>query len=192
MSATGTRTGCQHCGSPKGYDRTYGRCSDCGQPYQPGSTGLHFRTKTPPPPEFFARFRPRGVGILPVEPALTGQWPYDGFPASVELEGATFNLAEWAWPLYSGVIAQYRQDTSTNAMHLLVYRNGQYVVRHMDEINPDLNSPIQHALVDAPLASAIVAGVVGLGAGLLLGLCVFSDSSSPNPTIHPRRMQRSR
>jgi hypothetical protein len=159
---------CQHCGSAKGYDRTYGRCSVCREPYSPGSTGLHWKTGTPPPP--------RGVGILPVEPALTGQWPYDGFPTSVELDGVTFNLAEWAWPFYSGVIAQYRQDTPTNAMHLLVYRNGQYVIRHQDEINPDLNSPIAHALVDAPLATAVVAGVVGLGTGLLVGFCVFRSS----------------
>jgi hypothetical protein len=145
---------CQHCGSYMGYDRTYGRCRNCGRPYRAGSPA-------------------KGVGILPVEPALTGTWPYDGFPASVQLEGVTFNLAQWAWPLYSGVIAQYRQDVPTNAMHLLVYRNGQYVIRHVDEINPDLNSPIAHALVDAPLATAIVAGVMGLGAGLLVGFCVF-------------------
>ena len=49
--------GCQNCGSNAGWDRTYMRCSDCGEPYEAGSLGLHWMTKTPPPPEFFDRFQ---------------------------------------------------------------------------------------------------------------------------------------
>ena len=39
-----------------GYDRSYQRCSSCGEPYWTGSQGLHFMTKQPPSPEFMARF----------------------------------------------------------------------------------------------------------------------------------------
>ncbi len=52
----GRQTGCQHCGSPNGYDRTYGLCVVCGRPWRRGSSGRHWRTGEPPPPEFFARF----------------------------------------------------------------------------------------------------------------------------------------
>jgi DNA topoisomerase I len=48
--------GCVHCGSVKGYDRTYMRCWTCGEPYVKGASGGHFRTGNPPPPEFFERF----------------------------------------------------------------------------------------------------------------------------------------
>lgn len=117
-----------------------------------------------------------GVGTLPVEPPLTGQWPFDGFPASVQLEGVTFNRALWEWPLYSGVIAQFRQAVPTNAMHLLVYRNGFYEISHVDEINPDLGSPLAHAAVDAPLATTIACAVGGGLLGLVVGLLIWRNS----------------
>jgi hypothetical protein len=113
------------------------------------------------------------IGTLPVEPPLYGVWSFGGFPDVVELEGAIFNRAEWAWPFYSGVVAQYRQDVATNAMHLLVYRDGSYVVTHLDEFNPDLGFPVEHALVDAPAATCVVLGAVGFAAGLVAGLLVF-------------------
>lgn len=118
-----------------------------------------------------------GLGILPIEPPLTGTWPYDGFPGQVELEGTTFNLATWAWPLYSGVVAQYREAVPTNAMHLLVYRNGMFEITHIDEINPDLGNPLAHAAVDAPLATTIAMGAIGFGLGLVGGLLLLSSES---------------
>lgn len=48
---TGEQKGCQHCGSEKGYDRTYQRCTQCRKPYWKGSKGGHFRTGEPPPEE---------------------------------------------------------------------------------------------------------------------------------------------
>jgi hypothetical protein len=174
--------GCQHCGSTKGYDRTYGRCSDCGEPYQAGTTGAHFFTKRPPPPEFFERFK--GLGKIPVVPVIAGTWPWgDVFPSTVQfsdgpLTGRTFNTATWAWPLYSGVVAQYREAVAANAMHLMIYRNGMYEVTHVDEISPDLGNPIQHAIVDAPLATTIACGVLGFGVGLVTGLFLFRSGAS--------------
>jgi hypothetical protein len=148
--------GCAHCGSMKGYGRTYGRCVSCGELYKRS-----------------------GLGTLPVEPVITGTWPFAGFPPVVQLNGVTFNAATWAWP-YSGVVSQYRQDVANNAMHLLVYRDGQYVIRHMDEISPDPSSggpgrPLEHAVVDAPLATTIVCGLAGLGLGLVAGLLLFRE-----------------
>jgi hypothetical protein len=116
-----------------------------------------------------------GTGTLPVEPALTGQWPFDGFPPAVRLEGATFLVARWINPFRSGVVAQYREAVPANAMHMLVYRNGFYVIGHIDEVSPDPSpggpgNPVAHALVDAPLATTVVLGALGLSAGLVLGL----------------------
>jgi hypothetical protein len=117
-----------------------------------------------------------GVGILPIKPAITGPWTFQGFPEQVDMTGAdvptVFNIATWAWPWYSGVVAQYRAAVPFDAMHMLVYRDGTYVISHVDEINPDLASPLEHALVDAPgptaLACAIVGGLTGFVVGLLV------------------------
>lgn len=127
----------------------------------------------------------RGVGILPVEPPITGQWPFQGFPEQVELgvlavggPGTIFNLATWAWPLYSGVVAQYREATTTDAMHLMVYRDGTFEIGHLDEVNPDLGSPLQHAVVDAPFGTTIACGALGLGLGLVGGLLLWWNGSA--------------
>lgn len=119
-----------------------------------------------------------GVGTIPVEPAIYGTWPFGSYPDVVSVNGATFRKAVWAWPFYSGVVAQYRQDVATDAMHLMVYRDDSFVVEHMDEISPDPSSagpgsPLKHAVVDAPLATAIAAGVVGFGLGLVGGLLLL-------------------
>jgi hypothetical protein len=53
--------GCQACGATVGYDRTFMRCSVCGEPYHRGSQGLHFRTKQPPSEEWIARFKSNGA-----------------------------------------------------------------------------------------------------------------------------------
>jgi hypothetical protein len=113
-----------------------------------------------------------GLGVLPVEPPIAGPWPFAGFPQSVEIAGATFNRACWAWP-YSGVAVQYRQDVPTSSMHLLVYRNGTYMIAHADEWNPDLGFAVEHAVVDAPLATGLVVGTLSFAVGLVAGLLAF-------------------
>lgn len=121
---------------------------------------------------------PQGVGTIPVEPVITGTWPFGSYPDVVSVGGATFRRAVWAWPFYSGVVAQYRQDVATNAMHLMVYRDGSFVIEHMDEANPDAGLVLEHAALDAPLATAIAAGVVGFGLGLVGGLLLLPRGAS--------------
>ena len=59
---------CHYCGSGKGMDRTYARCTVCGEPYTAGSLGLHWRTQQPPPPEFFLQNTQLGrLSLLPDE-----------------------------------------------------------------------------------------------------------------------------
>jgi hypothetical protein len=118
-----------------------------------------------------------GIGTIPVEPAIYGTWPFGSYPDVVSVNGTTFRKAVWAWP-YPSVVAQYRQDVATDAMHLMVYRDGSFVIEHMDEISPDPSSagpgsPLEHAVVDAPLATAIAAGVVSFGLGLVGGLLLL-------------------
>jgi len=145
---------------------------DCGKPFCAGTTGGHFRTKQAPPPEFFERFA--GLGKIPVIPAITGTWPLGNlFPHEVQIGGTTFRRATWAWPLYSGVVAQYREAVAENAMHMMIYRNGSFVIDHVDEISPELGDPIQHAIVDAPLATTIMCGLAGFGIGLIGGLLLL-------------------
>jgi hypothetical protein len=115
----------------------------------------------------------RGVGVLPVIPPLTGNWPFAGFPPSVSLLGTTFESATWASPFRSGVQAQYREAMPFNARHLCVYADGQYVIDHEDEFNPDQGFVVQHALVDCPLGTAVACAVVGSLAGLVIGLAVL-------------------
>jgi len=109
-----------------------------------------------------------GLGVIPVRPEIAGTWPFQGFPPSVSLGGTTFVQATWAWP-YSGVVAQYRANVPFNAAHLLVYANGTYVVRHLDEYNPDQGYPLEHAVKDAPFATQFVVSVIGLAVGYALG-----------------------
>jgi hypothetical protein len=115
----------------------------------------------------------RGLGILPVIPAQTGAWPFAGFPPSVSMLGTTFEAASWASPFKSGVISQYREAVPFNARHLCVYADGTYVVDHQDEFNPDQGFPLQHALVDCPLGTAVACAVLGGLAGLAIGLAVL-------------------
>jgi GNAT superfamily N-acetyltransferase len=52
---------CQNCGSDKCYDRSYQRCTECGEPFHEGALGLHWMTKQPPPPKFFDELRSSGA-----------------------------------------------------------------------------------------------------------------------------------
>jgi hypothetical protein len=113
--------------------------------------------------------RVAGMGIIPITPPLTGQWPFQGFPEQVSLNGSNFVRARWAWPLYSGVHAQYRAAVPTNSMHLFVYADGSFLCDHMDEISPEYD-PIGHAVVDAPAATTAVLASLGFAAGLVGGI----------------------
>ncbi len=114
----------------------------------------------------------QGFGIIPVEPPITGTWPFEGFPTEVQLNGRTFAAAVWASPFY-GAVAQYREEVDQNAQHLLVYRDGSYEITHVDEANPDRGYVLQHAALDCPSGLAIGAAIGGVFVGLVTGLLLF-------------------
>lgn len=117
-----------------------------------------------------------GLGIIPITPPITGSWPFDYFPETVELNGTrTFRKITWAWPFYSGVVEQYRETIDYDAMHLKVYRDGSFVIDHVDEANPSAH-PFEHAVLDVPLATTIVCGLAGFGLGLVGGLLLMGQS----------------
>lgn len=87
------------------------------------------------------------IGTIDISPPLTGRWPYVGFPPRVTMLGGEFHLAKWKWPK-QGIAAQYREAIPSNSRHLYVLRNGQYIVSHRDEVNPDMGNPSQHFIRD--------------------------------------------
>jgi len=112
------------------------------------------------------------LGAIPIVPPISGQWPFSGFPAEVQLNGRMFALAVWASPFY-GAVAQYREEVDQNAQHLLVYRDGSYEITHVDEANPDRGYVLQHAALDCPSGLAIGAAIGGMFVGLVTGLLLF-------------------
>ena len=130
----------------------------------------------------FAQKKAQGLGRIPVEPHVYGQWPFQGFPRQITLgepDGSThtFAIAQWASPFYSGVVQQYRETVPTNAQHLMIFRDGSFLIDHVDEANPDQGLVLQHAVLDvgAPLAAGLA--VLGFGAGLVGGLYFFQPSA---------------
>jgi len=133
-----------------------------------------------------------GLGRIPIEPVLYGTWPITGnpeqdFPTEVQFNAGdgivrTFKRSFWEWPLFSGVICQYREAVDYDAMHLLIYRNGTYRIDHVDEVNPS-KSLLQHAALDAPIVASVGCAVVGFGLGLVGGLLMMRQSyAQENPT----------
>lgn len=107
------------------------------------------------------------AGELVLHPALAGVWPFPDFPERVSLAvlpGASpraFAKARWRQG-YPGVIEQYREETPTASMHLMVYGMPEggmrsWKVDHLDDDNPDMGRPIQHFFADHPLGKAFVA-----------------------------------
>jgi hypothetical protein len=90
---------------------------------------------------------PTRIGVTQINPPLTGRWPFVGFPPRVDMLGNSFHLAKWKWPK-AGIAAQYREARPTNSRHLYVMKNGDYVVSHSDEVNPDMSSPADHFIRD--------------------------------------------
>jgi hypothetical protein len=81
--------------------------------------------------------------MIPVRPALRGRWALDHFPPSVRLFGRIFRRAGFSWPK-PGVVAQYREAVPQRSMHLVVYRNGNFMIDHLDEENPDGGRAMAH------------------------------------------------
>ena len=80
------------------------------------------------------------VGVVPIEPE-GGEWPWQGFPERVELEGRVYRRARWCRP-QRGVV-QYREDRAQLSRHLKV-TGGRWSVDHIDEHNPDRGRVWQH------------------------------------------------
>jgi hypothetical protein len=77
----------------------------------------------------------------------------------VTLSGAVYRRTPWAWPR-SGVVAQYREVRPVNSRHLFVLANGSFVVPHVDEVNPDLGSPLAHLVRDV-IKRPVRGGIAG-------------------------------
>jgi len=101
--------------------------------------------------------------MYPIDPPITGQWPFDVFPEAVEIDGIRFIRARRKQS-YDRCVEQYRQDSPRDCMHLLVLDNGTYSIDHADEYNPDQGYPFRHFVVDHPKGAAtVVAGAGALG-----------------------------
>jgi hypothetical protein len=90
------------------------------------------------------------VGWRAISPVIVGRWPPSwGFPERVRIRGLVFRRARWTKP-YAGVVAQYREETDHDAMHLKVRADGHYVIDHVDEANPDrgLGLALEHVRRD--------------------------------------------
>lgn len=90
------------------------------------------------------------VGAVAVKPPVRGRWTARGFPEEVRMNGRVFKKATWQWPK-PGVIAQYREAVPVNSHHLVVMRDGTFVVDHYDESNPDEGAVLEHLLNDVLL-----------------------------------------
>lgn len=87
------------------------------------------------------------VGVVPIQPAVTGKWPFVSFPHKVTLYGTHYVRAQWKFPR-EGVVAQYREAEKQHSRHLFVLQDGTFVVPHLDEENPDLGNPSKHFVLD--------------------------------------------
>jgi hypothetical protein len=106
-----------------------------------------------------------------LEPPDHGPWVFTDFPEVVEINGLEFIKAERKQP-YAGVIEQYRQATSRESAHMMVLEDGNWIIDHVDEYNPDLGHPVRHFLVDHPIGRGLICsagGIVMLGIAVLRG-----------------------
>lgn len=113
------------------------------------------------------------VGFAELEHPLRGRWPFDGFPPSVLLLGRTFDRAKWAAPRRL-VAAQYREAVDHNAMHLMVGADGNWLIEHTDDANPDRGLVLEHTfrdVIQTPVgAFALLGAVVLVSAGISYAL----------------------
>lgn len=84
--------------------------------------------------------------MIEIEPEM-GAWPYgQSFPELVQLGGRIYRRSGWGIP-YAHTVAQYREDVPERSRHLHVLEDGNYIVDHLDEANPDF-MPVWHLLLD--------------------------------------------
>lgn len=105
---------------------------------------------------------PPAVGFATLAQPLRGRWTFNGFPASVVLLGRTFTRSKWAAPRRL-VVAQYREDVDHNSMHLMVGADGNWIIEHTDDANPDRGLVLEHTLRDViqtPVGAFALVGVV--------------------------------
>jgi hypothetical protein len=110
------------------------------------------------------------TGVIWLKEPIWGRWPFRGFPDEVCVEGRLFRKARWKQP-YDGVVEQYREAVQRKSMHLMVYADGSWAIRHSDGDNPDMGRPVEHLLNDHPVGAAVkgfvaIAGVLVLVAGV--------------------------
>lgn len=94
------------------------------------------------------------IGEIPVRPVISDWWTLGSFPEWVVVRGRLFQRASWAYP-YDGVVAQYREHATRNAMHLMVFRDGHFEIDHIDEDNPDRGRVVEHFFNDVPIGKFI-------------------------------------
>jgi len=107
---------------------------------------------------------PPAVGFATLEQPLRGRWTFSGHPPSVVLLGRTFKRAKWAAPRHL-VVAQYREDIDHNSMHLMVGADGNWIIEHTDDANPDRGLVLEHTLRDViqtPVGAVALTGAVVL------------------------------
>lgn len=113
------------------------------------------------------------VGFATLEQPLRGRWTFEGFPPVVTLLGRTFKRATWAAPRHL-VAAQYREDVDRDSMHLMVGADGNWIIEHTDDANPDRGLVLEHTFRDVihtPVgAFALLGTVVLVTAGLSYAL----------------------
>lgn len=109
-----------------------------------------------------------------LDPPITGVWEYgDTFPDTFELDGQLFERSIRSAP-YDGVVEQYRAAVPRDSVHLLVYEDGNWVIDHVDEYNPDRGHPVRHWIVDHPAGKGTV--IAGAGVMGLIGAALYGES----------------
>lgn len=109
------------------------------------------------------------VGFAVLEQPLRGRWPFNGYPESVVLLGRTFKRARWA-ARRRFVAAQYREDIDHNSMHLMVRADGNWIIEHTDDANPDRGLVLEHTLRDVIHTPAGALGLTVVVAALSAGI----------------------
>jgi hypothetical protein len=113
------------------------------------------------------------VGLAMLAQPLRGRWTAQGFPPAVVLLGRVFKRTKWAAPRRL-VVAQYREDVDRDSMHLMVLADGNWIIEHTDDANPDRGLVLEHTFKDVihtPIGALALLGVVVLAsAGLSYAL----------------------
>lgn len=110
------------------------------------------------------------VGFAELAQPLRGRWTFNGFPDVVALNGRTFKRSlKWAAPRHL-VVAQYREDVDHDSMHLMVMADGNWIIEHTDDANPERGLVLEHTfrdVIQTPLGAVLFAiSCVGVAAAL--------------------------